>query len=166
MLSAVPAWLPIGVVKAVHADAFAGGYVNELVFAEIDAAVRCAFFIGRKEYKIAGLKFGAFFDAFAKRVLFVGGTGEGEAVLFENVLDKSGTVKALWRRTAENVPRSDVFFCSLDNGVHFAFWKERRLFGNFFRIWRRICFLGLVLGFSLFRSRGRLCGRLRGRLSF
>ena len=132
MLSSIPTRLPIRIVKAVHPDAFAGGYVNKLIFAEVNTAVRCAFFISGEEDEVAGFKFGALFDAFAELILLVGRTGKRETVLFENVLDKSGTVESFWCCPAENVFRSSVFFCRLNDGVHFAFRKKRRLFGDLF----------------------------------
>lgn len=89
VFSAVPTGFPIGIIKAVYADAFTGGYMNELIFAEVNTAVRRAFFIRGKKDKIAGLKFGTFFNAFAKLILFVGSTGERKTVLLENVLDES-----------------------------------------------------------------------------
>ena len=89
VFSAVPARFPVSIVEAVYTDAFAGGYVNELIFAEVNAAVRRAFLIRGKKDEIAGLKFGTFFNAFAKLILFVGSTGERKTVLLENVLDES-----------------------------------------------------------------------------
>ena len=74
VFSAVPAGFPVRIIEAVYADALAGRYVNELIFAEVNAAVRRSFFICGKKDEIAGLKFGTFFDAFSKLILFVGST--------------------------------------------------------------------------------------------
>ena len=49
MLSSVPAGFPIGIIEAVYANAFAGGYVYELIIPQIDAAMRRAFFISGEE---------------------------------------------------------------------------------------------------------------------
>ena len=39
MFSAVPAGFPVGIIKAVYADAIAGGDVDELIFSQVDAAM-------------------------------------------------------------------------------------------------------------------------------
>ena len=49
MFSAVPVGLPVGIVKAVDADALAGGNVDELIFSQVNAAMRRARFIRGEE---------------------------------------------------------------------------------------------------------------------
>lgn len=57
MFAAVPMGFPIVfVAQFVDADTFAGGYVDEFVFTEIDAAVGGAFFISAEKDKVAGDK--------------------------------------------------------------------------------------------------------------
>ena len=89
MLSAIPTWLPIRIIKTVRTNPFTGRYVNKLIFPKINAAVRRAFFICGKEDEVAGFKFSSFLDAFAEFVLLIGSTGNGKTVLLEDILDEA-----------------------------------------------------------------------------
>ena len=89
MLSAVPAGFPIGIIEAVDTDAFAGGNVDELIFTQVNTAMRRAFLISGEKYEISGLKLGAFPGALTEIVLLVGGARDGEPVLFEDILNKA-----------------------------------------------------------------------------
>ena len=121
MLSAVPAGFPVGIVKAVDADAFTGRDVDKLVFPKVNTDMGRAFFIGREKYEIARLELVTFFDSLAEFVLLIGGAGKIETVLLEDILDEAGAVEAFRCRTSEDVFCPYVFFRCLDYGVDLLF---------------------------------------------
>ena len=85
MFATVKMFFPIVAVEGVDSHALAGGGVNKFPVAKIDAAVRGAFFIGRKEYQITGFKF-IWGGLQAKLVLRIRRARQADAVLGKNIL--------------------------------------------------------------------------------
>ena len=75
--------------------------MDELVVAEVDAAVGGAGLVGCEEDEVAGLELALARRAQAEAVLVVGEARDADAVLAEDVLQVARAVEGLRRRAAE-----------------------------------------------------------------
>ena len=124
MLAAKEAWLPIVVRQRIDAHALARGGVDELVFAEVDAAVGRALFIRLEKDEIAGYEFLRALCAQSEFVLLVCRARNRDTLFLENVLEVARAVKALRCCASEYIGRPHVGFRRLDDIGYLARGKD------------------------------------------
>ena len=108
MLAAEEPRFPVVVRQCVDADPLARGGMDELVLAEVDAAVGCALLIGLKKDEVAGHKLLCALCSETELVLLICCTWNGNAMLLKDVLEVAGAVESLRCCTAEYIGRSHV----------------------------------------------------------
>lgn len=112
--------LPIRVLQLVDAHAFFRRYVDEFPAADVNAAMRRAFFVGGEEYEIAFFQRAGLY-ALADFELLVGAARDLRVVLGEYVLDKARTVEPLRRRAAELIGNAGIFLGRGENRRNLLF---------------------------------------------
>ena len=116
-----------GIVAGTHTGdlhvAAAVGGVNEVTVTDVDADMGNAagVCIG-KEHQVTGLQI-LLLNVSTVAILPIGGTGNGEAALAGNILNKTGAVKAAGRRSTPNIASTQILPCNV--GHHLA--GSRRL---------------------------------------
>lgn len=115
---------PVFVGQFVNPYSFAGAGVDELSAAQIEAAVGGAFLVGFEEDQVTGHQFLGGFGAEAQLVLLVRSTGDGNALLGEDVLEIAGAVEGLGRSAAELVGHADVGLGSGDKRTYLALGQD------------------------------------------
>ena len=123
--------------------------MDELVVAEVDAAVGGAGLVGGEEDEVAGLELALARRAQAEAVLVVGETRDADAVLAEDILQVARAVKGLWRRAAEAVGHADVRLGCRDDAADLAALEDRLVVGHGRAVVRRRALQALEQGFLI-----------------
>ena len=146
--------IPVVARKLIDAHALARRCVYEFAAAEVDAAVRRAFFIRLEEDEVALFKLRRL-RALSELELLVRRAWQRHAVLLEDVLQVARAVERLRRCAAEFVRRADVLLRRRYDGRHLGSLQERGALGRFF-------YARFERGDVLFarRFRCRIVGRL------
>jgi len=135
VLSPEKARLPIIVGEFVNAYALARRGVNELPLAKVDAAVRCALFVGLEEDKVAGHEFLRTLGAQTEFVLFICGARDRDTLLLKDILEVARAVKSLRGSPAKDIGCAHICLCRLDEILHLVCGQDRcpiRCEWNFF----------------------------------